>query len=327
MTVRPQNYGERIFAFPVYRISGRTKVKNNIMGGFFKELKYYSDMRFTTLSGTLVYFFLTSITPFLFWLALIAGDVDLSRILPTEFFETIEPFLNSLQQAALDATGSATLLLLITSLWSSTNFFFHLRRSGELIFAPHIVGNSLKLRISSLFAVFAVLLLVALAAAVPFIGVTVLEYIMPRHLAEAITLVFLTLFAYFTSYFLNAFACPYRLSYAEASGGALLTVILWIACAIGFSIYLGFSDFRRLYGAIAAVIVFLLWCYLMINSLVIGVIYNAKHYILNDAAARKKAIGGNALFGKDKGVAAARKSVFDATAARKRAGADMHRNA
>jgi len=258
------------------------------MGKIFKEFKYYSDMRFTTLSGTLVYFFLMSITPFLFWLALIAGDVDFSRFLPEDFYSALEPVLTAMQQAALNATGSTTVILVLTSLWSSTNFFFHLRRSGEMIYAPHVKGNSFKLRLSSLLAVFAVILLVALAAATPFIGVNVLENIMPRHIAEAITLVFLTMFAYFTSYFLNTFACPYKLSYSEASGGALLTVILWIFCAIGFSVYLRYSNPQVLYGAIAAVVVFLLLCYLMINSLIIGVIYNAKYYKRGSRADERK---------------------------------------
>ncbi len=271
------------------------------MGTIYSEFRYYSDKRFTTLSGTLVYFLLMSVTPFLFWLALIVGEVDLSRFLPENLFEAIQPVLTSLQQAAVTATGSATAILLLASLWSSTNFFYHLRRSGEIIFAPHIKVSAIRLRLRSLFAVFAILLIAALAAVTPFVGVNVLENIMPRLIAEAITNIFLTMFAYFASYFLNVFACPYKLTYSEASGGAMLTVILWIFCAIGFSIYLRFSNPQLLYGAITAVIVFLLWCYLMVNSLVIGLIYNAKY-----------------LF---------RQSVLNAAGARQRTGADMAGNA
>ena len=271
------------------------------MKTLLKEFRYYSDKRFSTLSGTLVYFLLMSVTPFLFWLALIVGDVDLSRFLPAAFFQAIQPVVNALQQAAVSATGSATLILILTSLWSSTNFFYHLRRSGEIIFAPHVKANAFKLRISSLFAVFAILLIVALAAVTPFIGVNVLENIMPRLLAEAITTIFLTMFAFFASYFLNVFACPYRLRFGEASGGALLTVILWILFAVGFTVYLRFSNPQRLYGAITAIIVFLLWCYLMINSLVIGLIYNSKYLVrrsvLDSASASQRAgtyMAGNA---------------------------------
>ncbi|MGN0807926.1 MAG: YihY/virulence factor BrkB family protein [Candidatus Coproplasma sp.] len=271
------------------------------MRTILEEFRYYTDKRFTTLSGTLVYFLLMSVTPFLFWLALIVGDVDLSRFLPADLFSIIQPVIDALQQAAVSATGSASLILIVTSLWSSTNFFYHLRRSGEMIFAPDIKTGALKLRISSLFAVMAILTVAALAAVTPFIGVNVLENIMPRLLAEAITTVFLTMFAFFASYFLNVFACPYRLKFSQACGGALLTVILWILCAVGFTVYMQFSSPQKLYGAITAIIVFLLWCYLMINSLVIGLIYNSKYYLKN--------------------------SILDAASAGKRTGADMARNA
>ncbi|MGN1103550.1 MAG: YihY/virulence factor BrkB family protein [Candidatus Coproplasma sp.] len=252
------------------------------------EFKFYSDKRFTTLSGTLVYFFLMSVTPFLFWLALIVGDFDLSRFLPEEIFSAIQPVISALQQAAVTATGSATLILILTSLWSSTNFFYHLRRSGEIIFAPNEKTGSIRLRINALFAVFAILLILALVTITPFIGVNVLENIMPRPIAEAITFIFLTMFAFFASYFLNVFACPYKLNFSQASGGALLTVILWIICSAGFTVYMQFSNPQRLYGAITAIIVFLLWCYLMINSLVIGLIYNSKYLVLDTASACKR---------------------------------------
>lgn len=247
------------------------------MGRLISGLKYYSDRRFTTLSGTLVYFLLMSVTPFLFSVALFAGKIDLSGILSVEIFSAIQPVVEYLQQSANDATVGASVVLAITSLWSSTNFFYHLRRSGEIIFAPEIRVNGLKLRMYSLFAVLSVIILIAFAAAVPFIGKNVLENIMPQHLAEAIMVIFISMTAYFTSYFLNVFACPVKLKYEEAAGGALLTLILWILFAVGFSVYLRFANIQRLYGAITAVVVFLLWCYLMVNSLVIGLIYNAKY--------------------------------------------------
>ena len=247
------------------------------MGEILAELKYYSDRRFTTLSGTLVYFLLMSVTPFLFLVALFVGNVDLSGILSVELFSAVQPVIEYLQQSANNASVGSGIILAITSLWSSTNFFFHLRRSGEIIFSPEVRVGGLKLRLFSLFAVLFGIILISIITAIPFIGKNVLENIMPQHLAEAIMIVFISISAYYTSYFLNVFACPVKLKYEEASGGALLTLILWILFAVGFSIYLRFANIQRLYGAVTAVVVFLLWCYLMVNSLVLGLIYNAKY--------------------------------------------------
>lgn len=247
------------------------------MRALIDDIKYFSDKRFTTLAGTLVYFLLMSVTPFLFWLTFLVGDIDLSGFVSHELFEAVAPVLEYLQASAKGAAGSAGVILLLTSLWSSTNFFYHLRRSGEIIYDSKL-KRGLSLRFSSLLAVFLTILLVALSAAVPFLSYNVLENIMPRPVAQAISLAFLTMFAFFVAYFLNTFACPYKLTFEQAAAGVLLTVLLWILCAVGFSIYLQIANPQKLYGAITAVIVFLLWCYLMVSSLVIGIIYNGKFY-------------------------------------------------
>lgn len=242
-----------------------------------EEIKYFSDKRFSTLAGTLVYFLLMSVTPFLFWLALIVGEIDLSVFTDNEIFSAVTPVLEYLQTSARGATGGAGIILLLTSLWSSTNFFYHLRRSGEIIYDSRIKKSGLSLRFSSLLAVFATIILIAFAAAVPFLGLGVLTSIMPEWIAQSISIIFLTMSAFFIALLLNIFACPYRLGFENTVAGVFLTVALWLVFAVGFTVYLRFADPQRLYGAIAAVIVFLLWCYLMVNSLVIGIIYNRRH--------------------------------------------------
>ena len=238
--------------------------------------KYFADRRYSTLAGTLVYFLLMSATPFLFWLALLVGDVDFSHLVSHELFAAISPILTYLQTSAKGATGSAGIILIVTSLWSSTNFFYHLRRSGEIIYESKDNKSGIKLRLSSLFAVFLTIILIAVGAAIPFLSFAVLEFIMPEYIAQSISLIFLTMIAFFVAYLLNKFACPYKLSFEDTVNGVFLTVTLWLICAAGFTVYLQFANPQKLYGAVAAVIVFLLWCYIMINSLVVGMIYNSR---------------------------------------------------
>lgn len=284
-----------------FGISLTKKAKNICVRKIIEEINYYTARRFTTLAGTLVYFLLMSITPFLFWVALLVGKFDLSRFLPQTFYSVISPVVGVLQNLAFTAADGTSIFLVVTSLWSSTNFFYHLRRIGELLFSPQIKTNSVKLRIHSLLSVFGILFIIAFSVATPFLGESVLKNVMPRLLAEAITVWFLIVFAYLAACFLNAFACPYGLKYSQVCGGALLTLTAWVVCSVGFSIYLQYASPHKLYGAVTAVIVFTLWCYLMINSLIIGIIYNARY-----------SVG---------------KSVLNATSARKRTGTDMAGNA
>lgn len=239
--------------------------------------KYFSGKRYSTIAGTLVYFLLMSVAPFLFWLTLLAGKVDLSFLFSGELADAVEPFLSYLQSSAESATSGAGIVLLVTSLWSSTNFFYHLRRSGEIIYGEPTLKGGLRLRLSSLLIVFAALVLAAAAAAVPFLSFNVLNTIMPEVIAQIISITFVTLFSVFGAYLLNLFACPYKIGFDNAMPGSLLTVALWLVSASGFTVYLTFANPQKLYGAIAAIIVFLLWCYVMVNSLVIGIIYNSKY--------------------------------------------------
>ncbi len=253
------------------------------LGGLYK---YFTDKRFSTISGTLVYFLLMSVAPFLFWLTLIVGSVDLSSVLSNSLFEAISPVLGYLKTSAEGATGSAGVVLIVTSLWSSTNFFYHLRRSGEIIYDKKVCKGGLRLRFASLLIVFATLFFVAGAAAVPFLSYNVLDFIMPTAVADVISIIFLSMFALFAAYLLNLFACPYKLTFDAAMPGSLLTTALWLLGATGFTVYLRFANPQKLYGAIAAIIVFLLWCYVMINALVLGIIYNSRY--LPDRTALKR---------------------------------------
>ena len=112
-----------------------------MLGKIISTFRYYSDKRFSTIAGTLVYFLLMSITPFLFWLTLVFGDVHIEELLNHNFFESVAPFLRYLKDSAESAASGAGIVLLVTSLYSSTNFFYHLRRSGEIIYDVPVMAS------------------------------------------------------------------------------------------------------------------------------------------------------------------------------------------
>lgn len=234
----------------------------------------FSDKRYSTIAGTLVYFLLMSIAPFLLWLTLLFGNVDLESLVSHELFAAVAPIVRYLKQSAESAAGGAGILLLATSLYSSTNFFYHLRRSGEIIYEFDDTKKGIRLRLSSLAIVLVTVISVAISVALAVFGANILGYFMPKAATDAVLFVFITMFAVFVAVLLNKFACPYKLSFSQAVSGSLLTTALWLIFAAGFTVYLQFADPTRLYGKIAAVIVFLLWSYLMISSLVVGMIFN-----------------------------------------------------
>ncbi|MDE6597566.1 MAG: YihY/virulence factor BrkB family protein [Clostridia bacterium] len=252
------------------------------MRAILDYFKYFTDKRFSTISGTLVYFLLMSITPFILWLTLFFGNIDFERFLSHELFVSVSPFLRHIKSSAENAASGAGLILLLTTLYSSTNFFYHLRRSGEIIYGSKQVKGGIRLRIASLFLIFAAFSLLAVLAATSVLGMRLLEKVLPSVFAESIVYVFVTATAFTVALVLNLFTCPYKLKAEEALPGSLLTTALWLVSLIGFTVYMQFANPERLYGRIASLIIFLLWCYILMNCFVIGVIYNGKFKIRNE---------------------------------------------
>ena len=236
--------------------------------------KYFSDKRFSTIAGTLVYFLLMSIAPFTLWLTVVCGNVDIERFLSNELFNAVSPFLRYLKSSAESAASGAGIILLVTSLYSSTNFFYHLRRSGEIIYNSSRVKGGIRLRIASLLLIFSTFLVAAILAAMSVSGSWLLDKILPFYISDIITYSVITVTAFMVALILNIFACPYKLKASEAMPGSLLTTGLWLIFIVGFNIYTVFANPEKLYGKIAAIIIFLLWSYIMMSSFVIGIIYN-----------------------------------------------------
>lgn len=256
------------------------KIKISILADRLREAyRYYSDKRFTTVAGTLVYFFLMSLAPFLFWLSLFFGKVDLSRLQTIPLFSAALPFLQELQTYAGSAVGSAGIVLIVTTLYSSTNFFYHLRRSGEIIYDSKFKKGGLKLRLSSLGLILSAVVLVAVALGAVVAGERFLRSFINVYLAQLIVYSAALVIVIIVATLLNIFICPYKTGFKDILPGSLLTVLLWLLCGIGFAVYATFANPARLYGKIASIFVFLLWCYLMMNSFVIGVIYNGRHCV------------------------------------------------
>ena len=189
-------------------------------------------------------------------------------------FESISPFLHYLKSSAESAASGAGIVLLLTTLYSSTNFFYHLRRSGEIIYNSSRVKGGIKLRLASLVLIFATITLLAILAAFIVTGTWVLERLLPYYLSETIIYTFITAAAFGVAGVLNLFACPYKLKLSEVIPGSLLTTAFWLSILVGFTIYMRFANPEKLYGKIAFIIIFLLWCYVMMSCFVIGVIYN-----------------------------------------------------
>lgn len=245
----------------------------------FERYQILADKKFTTIAGTLVYFLILSVVPFTFWLTLLFGKflAATEEVLSLEIFSEVKELLLLLQENARIASASAGGVLAATSLYSASNFFYHLRVGGEIIYEYRRQKGGLKTRVVAVLFTFVIMVTLIVFLAV-FVGTSyILRFFLLPAAAETASYVLLSVMAFSINVILNVYLCPYRIRLKEIWKGSFLTTALWAAASVGFSVYLQFGNLDKLYGAITAVVVFLLWAYVMTVCFVTGVVYNERH--------------------------------------------------
>lgn len=247
------------------------------IGWIKSKYELLAEKKYTTIAGTLVYFLIMSITPLAFWLTFLFGRLaGTERLLELPVFESVKNVFLLIREEAATATTGASVFLVATTLYSATNLFYHMRRSGEIIYAYRRKKHGLLVRLGALLLLFAVMFLAAASAALFAGGAFLFSRIFPRCLE--LTADYLLLFAvsFGVALLLNVYICPYKVKIRELLPGTLITATAWMVALIGFTVYLKIGNMGRLYGALSAIIVFLLWLYVMMICFVSGVIFNSE---------------------------------------------------
>lgn len=248
-----------------------------------KKYDLLSLKKYTTIAGTLVFFLIMSIIPLSFWISLVIGKLSIAAddILALPIFDSVKDMFFFVQREARSATTGASIVLIITTLYSSTNLFYQMRRSGELIYDEHPKRQGLRVRLGAL-----LLLFIVMAAVVVFLTVFAAgSYLFSRVLSTGWEMLadytLLITVSFFLVLLLNAYICPHREKIKLFLPGTILTVALWVVAVLGFSVYLKLVNLSKLYGALSTLIVFLLWLYILMVCFIIGVIINSDHVRLS----------------------------------------------
>lgn len=234
--------------------------------------------KYTTIAGTLVFFLIMSIMPLSFWLTLVVGKlpINLEKILSLSVFESVKNVLEYVQEEASNATAGASIVLLLTTLYSSSNLFYQMRRSGEIIYDYQYKKEGLRIRFGALMLLIIVMAILVIGLLLFAFGSLLFAKILPSAWEKFADYLLLISMAYLLAVLLNMYICPYKEGIRSFLPGATITVIAWIMAIVGFSVYLKISSMGKLYGALSVVIVFLLWLYLLMICFISGVIFNSE---------------------------------------------------
>ena len=248
-----------------------------------KGYAYLSAHKYTTVAGTLVFFLILSVVPLAFWVSLLFGNTGLNteEILSLELFGWAKDLLVFLLDNAEEAQSKAGILFLVTTIWSGSAFFYHLRKSGEMIYSHKRYGRGLRVRISAIVLALLVVLFLGIVGGI-LAGVFWIARILPKWIYYPVVYTVVLSVGFVVAWVLNAYACPYRAPFSKYVTGSVLTAVAWMIASIAFNIYLSFSNYEKLYGALSLVIVFLLWLYWMMICFTSGMIYNRRRILSKD---------------------------------------------
>ncbi len=255
-----------------------------------KTLREFSDDGCPDIAAALTYYAVLALFPGLIALMSLVGIVGqgqesadtvlkvLRDVGASSAADTLEPTLTGL--SASSGAGVALLVGLLAALWSASGYVGAFGRAMNRMYEvgegrPVWKLRPLLLLVTAVIVLLVALVLVALVVSGPAAGavgdviglgdtaVTVWS-IAKWPVMVAVVIVIVALLYYATP---NVEQPKFR----WISVGAVLAIVVWALLSLGFGFYVAnFSSYNKTYGALAGVIVFLLWLWLTNLALLFG---------------------------------------------------------
>lgn len=215
--------------------------------------------------------------------AQVASQIEsLTALLPEAARPLIADQLNAVTASSNGALGVGLVVSLLAALWSASGGTMNLVKATNVAYDEDESRGFLKLRGTALGltlgAVVFLLLAVALVAGVPVLfdalGIGGAGLV----LAQALRWILLAALV------IGALAVVYRVApdrdaprFAWVSTGAIVATVLWVIGSVAFSFYVSnFGSYNKTYGALAGVIVLMLWLYLTSYIVLLGAEINSE---------------------------------------------------
>ncbi|WP_293785045.1 YihY/virulence factor BrkB family protein [uncultured Aeromicrobium sp.] len=254
-----------------------------------KTVREFSKDECTDLAAALVYYAVLALFPALLALFSLVGLVGQGQSTAQTIIEVIEQLNPSAaeiltptieQLATSGGAGFALVTGLALALWSASGYVNAFSRAMNRIYEIGEGRPIWKLRPMMLLITLVALLLIAVAAVALVVSGPVAEAI-GEALGVGSAAVTVWSIAKWPGVLIVVIVVVAILYYATPnvqqpkfrwlSVGAVVAIATWIVASVGFGLYVAnFSNYNRTYGALAGVIVFLLWLWITNLALLFG---------------------------------------------------------
>jgi membrane protein len=253
------------------------------------------------ISGGVAFFGFLAIFPALIAMISIYGLVaspatvarqvaNLAKNLPTSATELISTQLKSITSNSGGALTVGLIVSILAAVWSASGGMSNLITAVNLAYDEVETRSFVKLKATALAltvgGIVFVLIAFGLVAVVPVVLKTLPLGIVGKVLAQIATYVVLL------AVFAGSLAILYRVApdrdaprFRWVSLGSVIVTVVWAIVSVAFSFYVNnFGSYNKTYGAIAGVIVLMLWLYLTCYLVLLGAEINseAEHQTARD---------------------------------------------
>ncbi|WP_224816408.1 YihY/virulence factor BrkB family protein [Hasllibacter sp. MH4015] len=252
-----------------------------------------TDNRIGLIAAGVAFYALLALFPAITALVAIGGVV----IDPVTIAAEIEPLLASLPTSAADimrgqltelatsdeeSLGWAAIFALLLALFSASRGTLNLIAGLNVAYEEYEERGLIRLHLTSLvltlLAVIGVIVTLLIAGAIPIVVATLAGPGPGADLALLLRWPLLFIAAVLGFSALYKFGPSRRpAKWRWLTPGATLAVILWVAGTIGFSWYVqGFAAYNETFGALAGVIILLMWLWLTSFAILLGATFDAE---------------------------------------------------
>ena len=205
---------------------------------------------------------------------------QLTNMLSPETAKLVGTQLEQVTSSAGGALGLATVLGILTALWSASSGMKALITGVNLAYDETEGRKFVKLRGLSILMTVGAMVLLAVALAL-IVGFPAVPDSWPTSLQWTAAILRFVLLAVLL---MAGLAALYRYApdrdkprWTWASPGSVVATVLWVLASVGFSVYVNaFGNYNKTYGALAGIIILMFWLYLSAFVVLVGAELNAE---------------------------------------------------
>jgi len=205
---------------------------------------------------------------------------QLAQTLSPETAKLIGQQVQQVTSSAGGALGLATVIGILTALWSASSGMKALITGVNLAYDEAEGRKFIKLRGLSILMTLAAMVLLGVALAL-IVGFPAVPDSWPTVLQWTAAILRFVLLAVLL---MAGLAALYRYApdrdkpkWSWSSPGSMAATVLWVLASVGFSIYVNaFGNYNKTYGALAGIIILMFWLYLTAFVVLVGAELNAE---------------------------------------------------